>query len=303
MNVGNVMTIKIGNAPCSWGVEFADDPRNPPWQRVLDECKAAGYKGIELGPIGFMPEDPGILGDALGARELTLIGGVVFRPFHDANQWDEVKQAAIRTCTSLVSHGAKHLVLIDSISPRRAPTAGRPGEAEQMDKVEWSAFAKRIADIGRMGTEEYGLVASIHPHAAGFIDFEPEVERLLQNVDSSILKICLDTGHSHYAGFDPVAFMKRHMERISYVHFKDIDAAVRTRAVSNRTGFYEACAQGIFCNLGKGMSDFNAVRQMLLDAKFQGWCTVEQDCDPAGPTSPIDDAKANRDYLQSIGFN
>ena len=32
------MTIKIGNAPCSWGVEFADDPRNPPWTRVLDEC-------------------------------------------------------------------------------------------------------------------------------------------------------------------------------------------------------------------------------------------------------------------------
>ena len=23
--------IKIGNAPCSWGVEFADDPRNPNW--------------------------------------------------------------------------------------------------------------------------------------------------------------------------------------------------------------------------------------------------------------------------------
>ena len=68
------MTIKIGNAPCSWGVEFADDPRNPSWTRVLDECKAAGYGGIELGPIGFMPEDPAALGDALRQRELELIG-------------------------------------------------------------------------------------------------------------------------------------------------------------------------------------------------------------------------------------
>ena len=48
------MSIRIGNAPCSWGVEFAGDPRNPPWTRVLDECRDAGYNGIELGPIGFM---------------------------------------------------------------------------------------------------------------------------------------------------------------------------------------------------------------------------------------------------------
>ena len=48
------MTIRIGNAPCSWGVEFAGDPRNPSWQTVLKECAEAGYKGIELGPVGFM---------------------------------------------------------------------------------------------------------------------------------------------------------------------------------------------------------------------------------------------------------
>ena len=41
-----LMTIRIGNAPCSWGVEFADDTRNPHWSRVLDECARAGFKGI-----------------------------------------------------------------------------------------------------------------------------------------------------------------------------------------------------------------------------------------------------------------
>ena len=193
------MTITIGNAPCSWGVEFANDPRNPTWQRVLDECKAAGYMGIELGPIGFMPEDPLELGDALSARGLTLIGGVVFRPFHDAEKWDDVVDAAKRTCRALVSHKAKHLVLIDSISPRRAPTAGRPNEAEQMDAAEWKGFCDRFRTIARMGSEEYGLTVSIHPHAAGFIDFEAETERLLAEIDPSILKLCLDTGHSHYA--------------------------------------------------------------------------------------------------------
>jgi inosose dehydratase len=293
--------IQIGNAPCSWGVEFADDPRNPPWRRVLSDCAAAGYKGIELGPIGFMPEDPAVLADALAAEDLTLIGGVVFRPFHDPGKWDEVWDASLRTCRSLVSHGARHLVLIDSISPRRAPTAGRAAEAEQMDAAEWTAFADRFRQVCRLGAD-HGLTVGIHAHAAGFIDFEPELERLLSDIDESLLKICFDTGHHSYAGYDPVAFLRRNVGRVSYMHFKDIDPAVKARAVANRTGFYDACAQGIFCNLGKGDVDFPAVRQILLDAGFQGWCTVEQDCDPAGPTSPVDDARANRAYLSSIGF-
>jgi inosose dehydratase len=293
--------IRIGNAPCSWGVEWADDPRNPSWRKVLADCAAAGYRGIELGPIGFMPEDPVELGEGLAEHGLTLIGGVVFRPFHDAAKWDEVWDASVRTCRSLVSHGARHLVLIDSISPRRAPTAGRAAEAEQMGAEEWTRFVDRFRKVAQLGVD-HGLTVGIHAHAAGFIDFEPELERLMEEVDESLLKICFDTGHHSYAGYDPVAFMKRHVGRISYMHFKDIDPIVKARAVAERTGFYDACAEGIFCNLGKGDVDFPAVRQVLLDAGFQGWCTVEQDCDPAGPTSPVDDARANRAYLSSIGF-
>jgi len=294
--------IKIGNAPCSWGIEFASDPAYPTWQSVLSQCAGAGYKGIELGPIGYMPEDPTILSDELAKNDLSIIGGVVFRPFHDAAKWDEVMDASVRTCKALVAHGAKHLVLIDSISPRRAPTAGRADEAEQMDNAEWSAFRDRIATIAKMGTEEYGLTVGMHAHAAGFIDFEPELERLLDEVDESILKICFDTGHHSYAGYDPVAFMKRHIDRISYMHFKDIDPAVKADVVANRTDFYKACGQGIFCNLGQGDVDFSAVRQVLLDAGFEGWCTVEQDCDPSLPGTPLEDAESNRKYLESIGF-
>lgn len=296
------MTIDIGNAPCSWGVEFADDPRNPPWRKVLKECKQAGFNGIELGPVGFMPEDPAEFGEALAEHELTLIGGVVFRPFHDATAWEDVLDGSVRTCKSLVAHGAKHLVLIDSISPRRAATAGRYDDAEKMDDAEWTAYRDRIMTIAKMGAEEYGLTVGIHAHAAGFMDFEPELERLLDETDPDILKICFDTGHHSYAGYDPVAFMKRHMDRISYMHFKDIDPKVKAWAVANQIGFYEACAEGIFCKLGLGDVDFPAVRQMLLDAGFEGWCTVEQDCDPAGKTSPLDDNTHNGTYLKSIGF-
>ena len=296
------MTIEIGNAPCSWGVEFANDPRNPTWRKVLQDCAEAGYRGIELGPVGFMPEDPAILGEALDEFGLTLIGGVIFRPYHDPDAWEDVLDATHRTARALRAHGAEHLVIIDSISPRRAPTAGRADEAVQMDKAEWTGFRDRIVESARIGAEDYGLTVGIHAHAAGFMDFEPELIRLLDEVDEGLLKICFDTGHHSYAGFDPVAFMQKYVSRISYMHFKDIDPKVKADVIANRTGFYEACGQGIFCNLGQGDVDFEAVRKVLLDANFEGWCTVEQDCDPTLDVRPIDDARANRAYLQSIGF-
>ncbi|MEO1549482.1 MAG: TIM barrel protein, partial [Pseudomonadota bacterium] len=197
----------------------------------------------------------------------------------------------------------QHLVLIDSISARRAPTAGRAEAAEQMDRAEWTAFRDRIAQVAQMGAQDHGLTVGIHAHAAGFMDFEPELERLLDEVEPSLLKICFDTGHHSYAGFDPVAFMKRHIDRISYMHFKDIDPVVKADVIAKGTGFYEACGQGIFCNLGQGDVVFEQVRQVLLDAGFDGWCTVEQDCDPTLPdTDPLADAKANRTYLASLGF-
>ena len=296
------MTIKIGNAPCSWGVEFAGDERNPPWQQVLEECHQAGYQGIELGPIGYMPEDPAILREALNQNHLELIGGVVFQPFHDANARDKVMSKARRTAEALTAHGAQQMVLIDSISEIRAPFSGRPGDACQMSASEWSGFVQRIRDVAVMGTEEYGLTVSIHSHAGGFMDFHDELLRLLDQVDEQHLKLCVDTGHQTYAGFDPLAFIDQHFDRVAYVHCKDIDPHVQADVIANQTDFYKACGQGIFCNLGAGQVDFASLKAMLQNRGYQGWVTVEQDCDPTLDVSPLKDAVSNREFLASVGF-
>jgi inosose dehydratase len=296
------MKLSIGNAPCSWGVEFFDDPRNPPWIRVLDEAKAAGYRGIELGPLGYMPEDPAILGPALAERGLTLIGGVMFRPFHDPGQWAQVKDATYRTCRALTAHGARQLVLIDSISPRRAPTAGRSKEAERLRGPDRMGLLERLRSVAKIGTEEFGLVVTMHAHAAGFVEFEDELEDVLASIAPELLGICLDTGHCTFSGIDPVALYRRHSKRVSYLHFKDIDPTVMRQTIANRTGFYDACAAGLFCNLGEGVVDFKAFKAALAAADFSGWGTVEQDRDPTGARSTLADATANLNYLKSAGL-
>jgi len=296
------MQLSIGNAPCSWGVEFADDPRNPPWIRVLDETRAAGYGGIELGPLGYMPEDSKTLKPALAERGLSLIGGVLFRPFHDPTQWDKVRDATYRTCRALRAHGARQMVLIDSISPRRAPTAGRAQEAERLRGADRSAFLERLRTVARIGVEEFGLIVSMHAHAAGFCEFEDEIEDVLGAIAAELIGVCLDTGHSVYAGYDPVAFYRRHRERVHYIHFKDVNPAVLKAAIANRTGFYDACAAGVFCTLGDGCVDFAAFKRALQEGGFSGWGTVEQDRDPTGARSTLADATANLNYLKTVGL-
>ena len=72
----------IGTAPDSWGVWFADDPKQTPWQRFLDEVAESGYKWIELGPYGYLPTDPARLADELAQRDLKVCAGTVFTAFH-----------------------------------------------------------------------------------------------------------------------------------------------------------------------------------------------------------------------------
>lgn len=74
--------LTLGTAPDSWGVWFPSDPRQVDWQQYLDEIAQAGYVWTELGPSGFLPQDPAQLRDELDAHGLQLCGGTIFAGLH-----------------------------------------------------------------------------------------------------------------------------------------------------------------------------------------------------------------------------
>ena len=296
------MPILIGNAPCSWGVEFPDSPTNPPWQEVLDEASRAGYGGIELGPVGYVPEDPSLLADNLAERGLVLTAGVVFRPFHQADRWEEVQDAVHRTCRMLRPLGAQQVVFIDSLSPVRSNHAGDPDSAPRLDRSELSGLHERIRAAARIVREEYGLTACMHAHAGGCVEFADELEQVMDAVDEDLLGLCLDTGHSLYAGFDPVAMFRRFAARTTYIHVKDLDKGILRESVGQRIGFYEACNRGVFCQLGQGDVDFAALKLALEEVGYEGWATVEQDRGPDSLGTAFDDAQANIAFLRSVNL-
>ncbi|MGV1050331.1 MAG: inosose dehydratase, partial [Solirubrobacterales bacterium] len=70
--------MKLATGPTNWGVDFAETPTNPPWEQVLDEIAGSPLDALELGPVGYLPEDPEPLREALASRSLVAVGSFVF---------------------------------------------------------------------------------------------------------------------------------------------------------------------------------------------------------------------------------
>lgn len=295
------MTLRVGNAPTSWGIEKPSDPSYPTWSQVLDEVAGAGYAGVELGPLGYFPTDPGALRPELARRGLALSAGVVMDVLHDAGTADAVVDKARAICALLQPLGTDRLVLIAGWTPSRVETAGRPGAAERLGASDWQRLIDTVHRVATVATAA-GVATTFHPHAGTDVEFGDEIDRLLDDTDPSLVGLCVDTGHARYAGVDPAALLRARAERVNHVHFKDVDPAVLERVAQEELSFWDAYRQGVFCPLGRGCVDFGDVEGALGEIGYDGWATVEQDASPTGDSVPLDDAKESLAYLHSVGL-
>jgi inosose dehydratase len=295
------MRVRVATAPGSWGVEPPGDPTDPPWRDVLDEIAAAGFEGVELGPVGYLPEEPARLRAELSARRLELAGGYVMAPFHRRSARASVLDVTRRTCRAVAGGGARHLVLIEALEPVRSAAAGRPEAAPRLDDRGWATLQKAVHEVAFLAAEEFGLQAAFHPHAGTYVEFEDEVERLLEATDPLLVGLCVDTGHSLFAGLDAAALVREHAGRVHHVHVKDVRQVVLDSARMRHLTFERAVAAGVFCPLGEGAVDFAALHVALEDAGYDGWATFEQDR-LVGDPAARPDAEASLEYLRRIGL-
>ena len=295
------MTIKLANAPVSWGVDYPKDPNNPPWTTVMDSIAEAGFRYTELGPYGYYPTEPQRLRAEFASRNLQVVAGFVFQPLHDPARADDVLQVATRTVELLSAVGGDKLVVVDHISDLRMATAGRADLAKHLDRDRFASMIdliNRIADIAL----SKGVMPVIHQHAGCYIEFRDEVEAVAAALDPAKVGLCVDTGHMAYAGIDPVQFYRDHADRVKYFHFKDIDPAVHRRVLADTVPFLDAVRLDVFCPMGRGVVDWSALANALSKSGYQGAATVEQDIDPAVSFDPLGSAKASLAHLRSVGF-
>lgn len=304
-------SLRVGNAPCSWGTLEFEEAKGEQiaFDRMLDELTATGYTGTELGDWGYMPTDPGRLRGELDHRGLVMLGAFVPVALKDPAAHQAGVDAAVRTAkllAAVASDPPPFLVLADNNGtvPERTLNAGRVTESLGLSDAEWRVFAEGANQVGRAVLSETGLRTVFHHHCAGYVETPDEIARFLDFTDPDTIGLVFDTGHYAYGAgqCDVVSALDRFRQRIWYIHFKDCQPDVASRARREQWDYFTALRHGVFCELGKGCVDFPAVLRWFKATGYAGYGLVEQDVLP-GMGAPAESARRNREYLRSIESN
>jgi inosose dehydratase len=303
---GNVV---VANAPVSYGafeLTVGILPGVPDGPMVLDEVAAAGYQGIDLGPVGYLGEGPELL-QALSSRGLGLAGGFFELPFSDP----AAMRAAMPGLSGLLGvfdsvsalGGLKPKpTLADSSSDLRR---ARPAQAAidrslGFDSDGWKRFAEGVAMAQEVCLAR-GYEPTFHHETGTHIEAAWEIEKVLE---LTTIGLCLDTGHLLLGGGDPAKKIREWGSRINHLHLKDARQSVVEGIVREVAPVDEIWKRKAFCRLGEGDLDLDSVLEYVRSS-YSGWLVVEQDVlpDPDNPLGrPAADQRANREYLQKRGF-
>ncbi len=286
--------MKIACAPCCWGIENESNPNYASWQRVIEDTKFAGFKGIELGPYGFFPTEAGVLKNELQNAGISLVGGTVYRGL-TASDNSDVLDYTHKVCTLLKELDARYVVIIDEVNELRSKYSGLSEKAPRLNSEQTDTLIKNIGMVSEI-SRSYGLRPVLHNHAGGYIEFEDEIDTVMDAFSTEELGMCIDVGHIYYAGMDPVKKIIDYREAIEYVHFKDVKQDIFERALKTQIGYFEACVEGVMCEIGRGALDYRGIIEMLKQIGFEGFCTIEQERDPATYEHAKDDLKRSCEY-------
>jgi inosose dehydratase len=299
----------VANAPVSYGafeLTVGIDPQVPGGVAVLDEVSAAGYGGIDLGPVGFLGAGAE-LGRRLRDRGLGLAGAYLEFPFADPAALESVLphlDAMLDTFDAVAPYtlGPRpRPTIADAGSDARRARPGSGSRAHGYTETAWRRFADGLAVVVRR-CRARGYEPALHNETGSHVEAPGEVEAVLSRSD---IGLCLDTGHLLIAGGDPVAAVREWAGRINQVHIKDTDlrAFARVRADGEPTS--AIWSREVFPRLGEGALDVDGLLGALADTGYQGWVVVEQDIFPISAerfARAASDQRANRAYLAARGL-
>lgn len=299
--MSDLAKLRLGTAPDSWGVWFADDPRQVTWEVYLDEIAAVGYVYTELGPQGFMPQDPHRLQDELARRDLSVCGGTVFAGLHQGRAaLDQALADFDREARLLAALGAQYLVhLPEQYTDQHT---GRSTASGDLDAEQWKNLVAGTDELARAIYEEHGIKLVFHPHADTHVDTQERIERFLGDTDPELVNLCLDTGHVAYCEGDNIEIIEQHPERITYVHLKSVDPAVRARALAERMPLSESVKLGIMCEPPYGEPDMPPLLDALGALDREIYTVIEQDLYPVEPHIPLPIGARTAGYYVGCGL-
>ncbi len=151
-------------------------------------------------------------------------------------------------------------------------------QPEGLSDQESLALMKRSYQQILKVAEAHQVTVNIEPH--GYFTTNPDaMAEMLAFAESPYLRMNMDTGNTFIAGREPVAFLKRFLNKVSHVHVKDVSESLAQAVRGGQTGIAVS-----HCSLGGGVNAAN-IREclaVLRDHHYDGVLSIE--CEgQAGP--------------------
>lgn len=291
--------IGLANAPVSYGVFSLGAERGarlPGADELVELVSAAGYTGIDSGPVGMLGRGEELRG-RLSGHGLALAGGWIDLPFVDT----EAFEGALSGYADALDFFAEAAELDPDLPPRptlacsgsptrEAHPGGGPGLG--LTAQQWDVYAANVERAAGMSRDR-GLEPTFHHHACTFVETPAEIRELLARTS---IGLTLDTGHLILGGGDPLTGLREWGDRIDHLHLKDARRTVLDDVVRNQGDMRAAWAGKAFVPFGEGDLDLAAVMEHVLGSGYSGWLVVEQDVIPS-PEDPV--GQAQRDQVHN----
>ena len=288
--------VRLGIAPIGWtNDDMPDLGAENTFEQCVSEMALAGFTGCEVG--NKYPKDPVVLKKALDLRGIRICNQW-FSSFLLTKPFEEVEKDARAQMDFLRAMGAR----IIGFSEQSHSVQGQLetpifGHKYVMNDEEWARLLDGLNKLGKIALEDYGIALTYHHHMGTVIQTEEETDRFLEGTDPRYVNLLYDTGHFAFAGFDPLAMVKKYVGRIRHVHLKDVRPEVLKRVHEEDMSFLAAVRAGAFTVPGDGSIDFEPIFKVLEDAGYEGWMLVEAEQDPA-LANPFEYALKGRRYIR-----
>jgi sugar phosphate isomerase/epimerase len=167
---------------------------------------------------------------------------------------------------------------------------------EGLDDPEAMDLMRRSYEQILRVAEAHEITVTIEVH--GYFTTNPDrMAEMLAFSDSPRLRMNMDTGNTFIAGQEPVAFLRRFVDRVDHVHVKDVSESLAAAVRGEQTGI--AVSQ---CAIGDGVNAGN-IRQcleILRDAGYDGVLSME--CEGQGGPMIEKSLKWLRDTLKDLNI-
>jgi sugar phosphate isomerase/epimerase len=145
------------------------------------------------------------------------------------------------------------------------PVGGKPYQRKTEDVRQ---VIRAADEIGRISSEEYGILVALHAERDIPKDIVLEI---LDGTNPKYLEFCADVGHLAGMGLDPLQTVKKYASRLAVSHWKDFDPKLAGPA------YLGGKATGDFVEVGTGVVNFRGLADFYREIGFSGWVMLELD--------------------------